>query len=91
MYPKFHLNFIREEWPRVAGGGVRAEEEGAAGGEDDAAGHRVQVVAGDAPAGALLPLPQQLLLFAVKLVLVSDHAGLVVLVCHYYLTGPGIT
>ena len=72
----------------MAGGGVRTEEEGAAGGEDDAAGHRVQVVAGDAPAGALLPLPQQLLLFAVKLVLVSNHAGLVY---RYYLTGPGIT
>ena len=85
------LDFIWEERPSEARGRVSTEEERAARREDDPAGDGLQVVAGDAPAGALLPLPQQLLLFAVKLVLVSDHAGLVVLVCHYYLTGPGIT
>ena len=58
----FSLDFIGEEWARVACAGVCTEEEGAAGGENDAPGGGLEVVAGDAPAGALLPLPQQLLL-----------------------------
>ena len=58
----FSLDFIGEERAGVARARVGTEEEGAAGGEDDAPGGGLEVVAGDAPAGALLPLPQQLLL-----------------------------
>ena len=62
--PRSDLYLVRKQRPREARGRVRTEEERPAGWEDDPAGDRLQVVASDAPAGALLPLPQQLLLLA---------------------------
>ena len=47
-----HLDLIREQRPCVSRGGVRAEEEGAACGEEDAARDGVQVIARHPPRGA---------------------------------------
>ena len=62
-----YLYFIRKERARVSRRGIRAEEEWSARGEDDTAGDRVEVVAGDAPTGAFLTLPQQLFFSAANI------------------------
>ena len=51
-FPIAHLDLIREQRPRVSRGGVRAEEKGAACGEEDAARDGVQVIARHPPRGA---------------------------------------
>ena len=84
--PRSDLYLVRKQRPREARGRVRTEEERPAGWEDDPAGDRLQVVASDAPAGALLPLPQQLLLLA------ATGQGQTLLSSGlHYLTGPGRT
>ena len=67
LYIVIYLYFIRKKWTRVSGGGIWAEEERTARGEDDTARDRVEVIAGDAPTGTLFTLPQQLFFSAANI------------------------